>query len=133
MASYTAQVILSDPNYDSDTPQYAKGDIVSVYPLITEKPSTNGKLAFIHVHNVPDNINLENLCNELSRPEISNATVDVEVSKTRAWMINLNALDDYDLLVSDREVSIEWAVAVSAFIRKFDGMTGGEYYAGLIL
>lgn len=126
MASYTTQVILSDPNYASSTPQYAKGDVVSVYELAAEKPNPNGRLGFVHVHNVPDEINLLRLTEELSRPEISSVTKSAEASNKRAWMIKLDTLS-----ILDNEVNIEWGEAISLFTRKFDGKSGAEYYAEL--
>ena len=132
MPSYTAQLILSEPTHESSTAKYKTGDIVAIYDLITEKPNPNGRLCFVHVNNVPDEINLANLGAELSRPEYS-STEDDEIINRRAWMVRLNELVDYQLLIDTNEISIDWSVAVNAFIRKFDGMTGGEYYAGLEL
>ena len=126
MASYTAQVMLVNPVHHSSGVMYCLGDIVSVYDLITEKPSLNGRLGFVHVHNVPESINLSRLTQELSRPETIETTNKSELSKRRAWSIELGGLS-----IIEKEINIEWAGAVNLFTRKFDGKSGAEYYAEL--
>ena len=133
MPSYTAQAILSEPTHTSLTEMYKAGDIVNVYELITEKPNINGRMCFIHVHEVPDNINLKSLRLELSRPELALEASDPEITKRRAWMIKLDELMEYKVLESDKQVHIGWSTAAELFVRKSDGITGGEYYLGLNL
>ena len=133
MPSYTAQLILSEPTHASKTAMYKSGDIVAIYELINEAPNPAGRLCFIHVHNVPDDINLINLGLELSRPELSTATDKPELINKRAWMVKLDELTDYQELIDSKAINLDWSISVNAFIRKFDGMTGGEYYAGLNL
>ena len=48
-------------------------------------------------------------------------------------MVKLDELTDYQELLDSKEINIDWSISVNAFIRKFDGMTGGEYYTGLNL
>lgn len=129
--SYTAQLILSEPTHESSSVKYKTGDIVDIYALITEKPNPHGRLCFVHVNNVPDEINLVNLGVELSRPEYNNTTANQALISRRAWMVKVDELEDYQLLLDTKEINIDWSIAVSAFIRKSDGITGGEYYAGL--
>ena len=133
MASYTSQLILIEPDYKTSKVKYQFGDIVAIYDKINDKPNPNGRLCFIHVENVPDEINFVNLGSELSRPEYNAVTKDAELLNRRAWMVKLNELEDYQLLIDTKEISIDWSIAVNAFIRKSDGITGGEYYAGLEL
>tara|TARA_R110002051_G_scaffold314032_2_gene390628 strand:+ start:30 stop:416 length:387 start_codon:yes stop_codon:yes gene_type:complete len=128
MPSYTAQVILANPIHTSKTAMYHYGDIVAAYELVTEKPNPNGRLGFVHVHNVPDAINLSRLTEELSRPEILSVTENQELSKKRAWMIKLDTLS-----IINKETNIDWSEAINLFTRKFDGKTGAEYYAELNL
>lgn len=131
MASYTAQLILSEPTHNSKTAMYSKGDIVAIYELINEAPNPDGRLCFVHVDNVPNDIDFINLGVELSRPEYNNVTATPELTNRRAWMVKLDELTDYQKLLDTKVINIDWSIAVNAFIRKFDGMTGGEYYAGL--
>lgn len=133
MASYTAQLILSEPTHESSTAMYKNGDIVAIYELINEAPNPNGRLCFVHVDNVPDDIDFINLGVELSRPEYNSVTATNEIVNKRAWMVKLDELVDYQLLLDSKVINVDWSIAVNAFVRKFDGMTGGEYYAGLNL
>tara|TARA_R110000868_G_scaffold162439_1_gene393651 strand:- start:9459 stop:9845 length:387 start_codon:yes stop_codon:yes gene_type:complete len=126
MASYTAQVMLVNPGHYSNGAMYCTGDVVAVYELVKEKPNPNGRLGFVHVHNVPESINLSRLTKELSRPKTIGATNQSELSKRRAWSIELG-----DLSIIEKEVNIEWADAINLFTRKFDGKSGAEYYAEL--
>ena len=126
MASYTAQVMLVNPEHYSNGVIYCSGDIVAVYDLVTEKPNPNGRLGFVHVRNVPESIQLSRLTQELSRPETIGATNQSELSKRRAWSIKLDGLS-----MIEKEINIEWADAINLFTRKFDGKSGAEYYAEL--
>lgn len=131
MASYTAQVILTDSNYNSPSPQYSLGDVVSVHERITEKASTTGRLGFIHVNNVPDSINFKRLTSELSRPELSSVTIGDEIISKRIWKLDIESLDGYGILIASNELTVEWSDVLNKFIRKHDGKTGGEYYKEL--
>ena len=133
MPSYTAQVILSEPTHSPAKAKYEAGDVVCIYNLITEKPNNKGRLCFIHVHNVPEIINLNLLTTEISRPELNNTTLTGELSKRRAWMVDITKLTDYKILTDNKEININWDDIVNLFIRKFDGVTGGQYYTGLDL
>tara|TARA_R110000822_G_scaffold91912_2_gene211728 strand:+ start:779 stop:1165 length:387 start_codon:yes stop_codon:yes gene_type:complete len=126
MASYTVQVMLVNPQHHSISAMYCSGDIVSVYDLVTEKPNPSGRLGFVHVHNVPESIQLSKLKSELSRPELFAATNQPELSKRRAWSVNLDGLS-----MIEKEINIEWGIAVNLFTRKFDGKSGAEFYAEL--
>lgn len=131
MASYTAQAIIKEQNYTSYTAMYEVGDIVAIYDRITDKPTSKGNLCFVHVTGVPENINLKNLGSELSRPEFIGGTSEQEISKKRAWSVNILGLDEYSNLLQTKEIIISWPVALAVFTRKIDGVSGGEYYKGL--
>lgn len=131
MASYTVQVILTDSNYNSPSPQYSLGDVVSVHERIADKASTTGRLAFVHVNNVPGSINFKRLTSELSRPELSSVTIGDEIISKRIWKLDIESLDGYGILIASNELTVEWSDVLNKFIRKYDGKTGGEYYKEL--
>lgn len=128
MPSYTVQVMLVNPTHDSNSVTYCVGDVVAVYNLVTEKPNPDGRLGFVHVHNVPEKVDFLTLSQELSRPEMIAATNQPEILKRRAWAVNM---ESFEGLVDEKEVNINWSDAVNVFYRKSDGKTGGEYYAEL--
>lgn len=131
MASYTVQVILTDSNYNSPSPQYSLGDVVSVHERIADKASITSRLGFIHVNNVPGSINFKRLASELSRPELSSVTIGDEIISKRIWKLDIESLDGHGILIASNELTVEWSDVLNKFIRKYDGKTGGEYYKEL--
>lgn len=131
MSDYTAHIIIKDPDYISATAQYLKGDIVSIYPLVTEMHSPSNKLAFIHVVNVPEGVRVANLKTELARTVNNTVSLANEVIDRSAWCVDLSQLDA-NLLMKDNQLTIDWVKAQECFIRKIDNKTGGQFYAELI-
>lgn len=126
MKSYTAQVVINEPLHLSKTPTNKVGDIIAIYDLVSEAPNPNGRLGFIHVINIPDRIRLKNLGEELSRAVSSSEEVDKRTTAKRAWKVDLN-----QMAVTNNQATITWEQARLYFIRKYDGLTGGEFYDGL--
>jgi len=126
MKSYTAQVVINEPLHLSKTPTNKAGDIIAIYDLVSEAPNPNGRLGFIHVINIPDRIRLENLGEELSRAVSSNVEIEKRTTLKRAWKVDLN-----QITVTNNQATITWDEARLCFIRKHDGLTGGEFYDGL--
>lgn len=126
MKSYTAQVVINAPTHKSKTPTNKAGDIIAIYDLVSEAPNPNGRLGFIHVINIPDRIRLKNLGEELSRAVSSSEEVDKRTTAKRAWKVDLN-----QMAVTNNQATITWEQARLYFIRKYDGLTGGEFYDGL--
>lgn len=123
MTSYTVQIVLLNPTHESGSAMYCLGDVVATYELITEKPNAKGRLGFIHIHNVPDGIDLTKL-EELTRPEVLSLTLNPELSKKRAWMFITN---DYPEILTKKHIDIDWSVAANLFTRKFDSKTLSQY------
>lgn len=126
MKSYTAQVVINAPTHKSKTPTNKAGDIIAIYDLITIAPDLKGRLGFIHVINIPDRIRLKNLGEELSRAVSANAEIEKRTTVKRAWKVDLN-----QITVTNNQATITWEQARLYFIRKYDGLTGGEFYDGL--
>lgn len=122
----TAQVVINEPLHLSKTPTNKAGDIIAIHDFINEAPNPNGRLGFVHVTNIPETVLLKNLGDELSRAVSSNAEVEKRTIEKRAWKVDLN-----QITVIGNQATITWEQARSLFIRKYDGLTGGEFYDGL--
>lgn len=128
MADYTVQIVFINPQ-QSAKKTYVSGDIVGIYSLIVDSPNKSGRLALIHVLNAPDTINFDNLIKEFVRCEYLNITSEKELYSRSAWSVNVADMKD---LETERQQTISWNDARDCFIRKFDDLTGGQYYDGLI-
>lgn len=122
----TAQVVINEPLHLSKTPTNKAGDIIAIHDFITEAPNPNGRLGFVHVTDIPENVLLKNLGDELSRAVSSNAEVEKRTTAKRAWKVDLN-----QITVTNNQATITWDEARLYFVRKYDGLTGGEFYDGL--
>lgn len=123
MNSYTAQVVITPPTHTSKTPLNQAGDIVAIHDFITEAPNPTGRLGFVHVVGVPESVRLKNLGEELSRAVSTSPELERRTTVKRAWKVDLD-----QVVVKNNQVTITWEQARDVFIRKFDNLTGGEFY-----
>lgn len=126
MSKFTIQFILIQPEHESKGVKYKSGDIVGFHPLITDAPTTTGRLAFVHVIDAPPISKIKDFMKEVARP-VYNLATNGTLSLRSAWKLNLTA-SNITTITPTRQATIPWSVIKTRLARKSDGKTLIDLY-----
>lgn len=139
MASFTLQVVKIATTHQTSNPYAGRlvGDLIGIYNRITDAPSKNTRLGFIHIDDAPDSLTLNGVResmvnpNELTPSPLSDAlsttppSIMVDLS---LWRANLTDSQKNELQLN-AEIIIPWADMLDICYRKSDSSDGNAVFA----
>ena len=103
----TMQILGVESNSQNSL-KHLEGDIINIYPSITEAPSPNSSLVFVHVNNVPiTDLKKKSFLKDSKEDE------DENIIFRHLWKFDssLTSPENIAYLTEHRQITIEWSRA----------------------